>query len=89
MESLLNTVGKVNFMEFIKEKSVSKLGKKAGIDKLLITLFLTAMGLGLCIYFRNSTYTMFVTGITTMTSKVNDLMSGTVDSTTTGGTPIK
>lgn len=78
-------LGRVQFLQGLKNivKNMS-LSKKAGIDQLLIALFLAAMGLGLCIYFRNAAYTMFTNGITTMTSRVSDLMSGTVNNGSTG-----
>lgn len=83
-----NILGRINFRSFIEKKASQKLEKKEGLDKLLITLVLMAVGLGLCIIFRNTVYSTMSTSLTTLGTKINDLMSGTVTNPTTT-TPTK
>lgn len=60
------------------KKKPTKLKKKAGVEKLVITLILVAVGVGLCIIFRNQLYTIMSDAFTTIGTQVKNLMSGTV-----------
>lgn len=84
-----NVFGEIGFLGNVKEKMKMrmvnrKLAKSKGIDKLLITLFLAAFGLGLCIYFKNQVYPIFTLTISQMSSTTKDLTSGNPASGSTG-----
>lgn len=52
--------------------------KNKGDDKLIIALVLAAVGVGLCIIYRNQIYTLISSFFTTITTKVNDLFNSSV-----------
>lgn len=66
------------FKERAKNKMKSSLKKKAGDDKLIITLVLCALGVGLCIYYRNNIYTTMTSALSSINTDINNLLSGTV-----------
>lgn len=68
-------------VEYLKRKAKSKFSnfrKKAGDDKLIITLVLCALGVGLCIVYRNSIYTTMTSALSTLSTDITSLLSGTV-----------
>ncbi|MCR3758893.1 hypothetical protein KYB31_07805 [Clostridium felsineum] len=68
--------------ELIKseENGVKKLNKKAGVENLVVAFVLIAVGLGLCIYYRNQLYSMMTSGLSSLGASIKSLMSGTVNS---------
>lgn len=52
--------------------------KKQGDDKLIIALVLAALGVGLCIYFRNGIYDIMTDTVGTLKTQINSLLAGTV-----------
>jgi hypothetical protein len=56
----------------------TKLAKKVGDDKLIITLVLVALGVGLCIVYRNTLYNILTSALSTLSTQINNLLSGTV-----------
>lgn len=64
--------------DVIKNTKKGTLKKKPGLDKLIITLVLMAVGVGLCVIYRNSIYSTMTTAFNTLSSKINDLMQGAV-----------
>lgn len=70
-----------NIVENLKnknEKEKAKLKKKPGLEKLAITLILMAVGVGLCVIFRNQLSSMITTAFTTINTQMTELMSGTI-----------
>lgn len=64
--------------EVLENIKKGTLKKKPGLDKLIITLVLMAVGVGLCVIYRNSIYSTMTTALNTLSSKINDLMQGAV-----------
>lgn len=60
------------------EKETPKLKKKAGVEKLVITLVLVAVGVGLCVIFRNQLYILMTEAFTSLGTQIKSLLSGTV-----------
>lgn len=54
--------------------------KKQGDDKLIVVLVLAALGVGLCIYFRNNIYDIMTSTISTLKTQIQNLIAGTVKS---------
>jgi len=54
--------------------------KKQGDDKLIVALVLAALGVGLCIYFRNNIYDIMTSTISTLKTQIQNLIAGTVKS---------
>ncbi|UZQ48830.1 hypothetical protein [Clostridium kluyveri] len=52
--------------------------KKQGDDKLIVALVLAALGVGLCIYFRNGIYDIMTDTVSTLKTQINSLLAGTV-----------
>ncbi len=52
--------------------------KKKGDDKLIVALVLAALGVGLCIYFRNNIYDIITSTIATLKTQIQNLLAGTV-----------
>lgn len=54
--------------------------KKQGDDKLIVALVLAALGVGLCIYFRNNIYDIMTSTVSTLKTQIQNLIAGTVKS---------
>jgi hypothetical protein len=54
------------------------ISKKKGDDKLIVALVLAALGVGLCIYFRNNIYDIMTDTIATLKTQIQNLLAGTV-----------
>ena len=52
--------------------------KKKGDDKLIVALVLAALGVGLCIYFRNNIYDIMTSTVATLKTQIQNLIAGTV-----------
>ncbi len=52
--------------------------KKQGDDKLIVALVLAALGVGLCIYFRNGIYDIMIDTVGTLKTQISNLLAGTV-----------
>lgn len=52
--------------------------KKQGDDKLIVALVLAALGVGLCIYFRNGIYDIMTDTVGTLKTQINSLLAGTI-----------
>lgn len=52
--------------------------KNKGDDKLIVALVLAALGVGLCIYFRNNIYDIMTDTISTLKTQIQNLLAGTV-----------
>lgn len=68
-----------NFKTGVKVRTSSLIKRKSkGDDKLIIALVLAAVGVGLCIIYRNQIFTLIGSFFTTITTKVNDLFNSSV-----------
>lgn len=54
------------------------ISKNKGDDKLIVALVLAALGVGLCIYFRNNIYDIMTDTIATLKTQIQNLLAGTV-----------
>lgn len=52
--------------------------KMEGSDQLIIAIVLIAVGVGLSIYFRNQIYTLITSAVSSLTTSLTSLFSGTV-----------
>ncbi|QLY81492.1 hypothetical protein [Clostridium intestinale] len=57
----------------------NKLVKKAGDDKLVISLVLIAVGVVLCFLYRNQIISVLTNALTALNSKIDNMFDGTVD----------
>lgn len=82
MEFLIKKSAVLSRAEYVKERAENKLKssikKKAGDDKLIITLVLCALGVGLCIVYRNNIYSTMTSALSTLNTDITNLLSGTV-----------
>jgi len=64
--------------KFLRKLKNTKLAKKVGDDKLVITLVLVALGVGLCIVYRNALSAIMTTALASLSSQINNLFAGTI-----------
>ena len=66
---------------FERKNEGKGLKKKAGLDKLVITIILICIGIGVCYIFRNNISTFMTTTFAALTTQATNLVNGSVNGT--------
>lgn len=66
----------------------NKLVKKAGDDKLVISLVLIAVGVVLCFFYRNQIMTVITNALSELTSRIDSMFGTSPAGTDPGDLPI-